>query len=371
MKILHLTHTYIETDSRILKEISCLAEAGHEVYGIGAGRSLGKKTKLRVDAKLQSIEIKMRNVDLLPKYMKRIFIFFEMFWRMVLASTKLRPEVIHCHDIIALIFGATTSLFVETKLIYDAHELESRMNGQTKLMSRFVLLAEKVIGRRIASVIVVSPSIQSWYRETLGWTNTSVILNSPLYPDAGIFKNSYLRDHFSIEEKKKIFLYSGMLREGRGLDLIVDIFNMPTIESHVVFMGDGDQLGKLKIIAETSDRIHFHDLVPHEEVVEVTRSADFGLCLIEKVSLSDYYCLPNKLFEYAFARVPVVASNFPDIRKVVEDHSLGVVCDFNAHSIFKTIRSLETGHLPFDFRGLSALSWDRQKYTLLALYGNL
>ena len=46
------------------------------------------------------------------------------------------------------------------------------------------------------------------------------------------------------------------------------------------------------------------------------------MCLIQNVSLSDYYCLPNKLFEYCFAEIPVLASNFPDISQTVEKYDL-------------------------------------------------
>jgi hypothetical protein len=69
----------------------------------------------------------------------------------------------------------------------------------------------------------------------------------------------------------------------------------------VVFLGYGELSQDLKRLAAEHPNIHVHDAVPHSQVVPIAQSADFGLCLVQDVSLSDYYCLPNKLFEYYFA----------------------------------------------------------------------
>ena len=75
--------------------------------------------------------------------------------------------------------------------------------------------------------------------------------------------------------------------------------------------------------------IHFHPLVPHHEVVNLIKSSDVGICFIENVSLSDYFCLPNKLFEYLFAGLNILGSNIPEIVKFITTNKVGTVCDLN------------------------------------------
>ena len=90
--------------------------------------------------------------------------------------------------------------------------------------------------------------------------------------------------------------------------------------------------------------------------------------MIEKVSLSDYYSIPNKLFEYAFAETPVLASNFPDISKIVNEYSLGRVCDLKVNSIIHEIMKIEAEDPYFKFHDLSELNWHNQEKKLLAIY---
>ena len=75
-----------------------------------------------------------------------------------------------------------------------------------------------------------------------------------------------------------------------------------------------------------ADRVVLAPPVPTGEVVRWAAGADVGLALIQNVSLSYFLSLPNKLFEYVAAGLPVVASDFPDLRRVVEERGLGTVC---------------------------------------------
>ena len=114
-----------------------------------------------------------------------------------------------------------------------------------------------------------------------------------------------------------------------------------------------------------------HDAVPHAEVVPIVKSADFGLCLVQNVSLSDYYCLPNKLFEYCFAGIPVLASDFPDIRSVITKYNIGECCDLVHDAIRKAVKDLENSDKKFYFSDLTPLSWQAQQSKLEILYAQI
>jgi hypothetical protein len=106
-------------------------------------------------------------------------------------------------------------------------------------------------------------------------------------------------------------------------------------------------------------------------VVSVVQSADVGICLIENVSLSDYFSLPNKLFEYAFSGVLVLASKFPDIEQVVSRYRLGVCADLEIESIVEAMARLKVqagGDVKVD---LSDISWVAQSARLSESYRRL
>lgn len=138
----------------------------------------------------------------------------------------------------------------------------------------------------------------------------------------------------------------------------------------MIFLGYGEYLERLEEIAKSEPNIHLHQAVEHHKVVEIASSADVGLCLVQNVSLSDYFCLPNKLFEYAFAGLPVLASDFPDIRQVVEDYSLGRCVDLTSESLREGIRWFvdERGNVKKPDADIKALSWQEQERKLVEFY---
>ena len=97
--------------------------------------------------------------------------------------------------------------------------------------------------------------------------------------------------------------------------------------------------------AEENNNIHFHSSVPYTEIIKYSSSADFGLNSIENICLSYYYCLPNKLFEYMQAGIPIITTPLPDCAEVVTSHDVGfVIKEFSVDAIRETM--LEASKMP-------------------------
>lgn len=367
-RVLHLTHTEIEYDSRILKEMSALVDAGYVVQGIG----IVGDTRLRTQkdksfkAELASINLKSRSFTFLPRKLRHFFTLVEFYMKLIPMAARRRPDVLHCHDTLVLPLGFVVKLLTGSKLIYDAHELESNKNGQSMFLGRMILLIEKMLWPFVDALIVVSPSIQSWYQKNVGKKKSEVILNSPEFIEVNGHSSGYLREKFNILGDRKVFIYIGVLGPGRGIDLLVEAFQ--GVSSHLVFLGYGEWLPRLLDLEKKFSNIHVHQPVPHSEVVPIAKSADVGLCLVESVSLSDYYCLPNKLFEYCFAKIPVLASDFPDIREVIQRHHIGLTCEQTVEALKGAILNIENNSPIFHFYEVEILSWDEQANKLKNLY---
>ncbi|PUE63751.1 glycosyltransferase [Arcobacter caeni] len=378
MKILHLTHTDILHDARILKEMQTITNSNraYNVHGIGVVLDEGSTaTSDSEGIDVHAIILKSRAWKFLPTVLRHILTLFELTFKMFFQALRLKPDVVHCHDTLVLPLGVVIKIFTRSKLIYDAHELESNRNGLSKSLGKMTLYTEKILWRYVDKLIVVSPSIQKWYKENLGGEKSSeVILNSPILKifDEQVDRN-YLRTKFLIPENSKIFIYVGILGIGRGIEDFLEVFKSRDINSHLVFCGYGEMKDDLTKISQRFKNIHLHDAVPHEKVVSIAKSADIGLCFVENVSLSDYYCLPNKLFEYAFAEIPVLASSFPDITTVVEKYKLGKCSDIDFDSMYKVIKEFEKMEtLPqINKDDLYDLSWAAQEKKLVRLYEDI
>lgn len=371
MNILHISHTDIRVDSRILKQMHSINMA-NSPYCVSAIGIVSQECEVENSngVSIDSITIQSSKLKFLPK-IRGIFIMLEMLFKMTLKAYRVKAKVVHCHDNTVLPVGVILKFLTNAKVIYDAHELESNKNGSKKLLTKITLLTERLLWKYIDKFITVSPSIEKWYMQNIGQKSSEIILNSPILEQHIPSHNTtYLRDHFSISKESRIFLYVGALVEGRGIDLLIEAFSTRGLTSSLVFLGSGRLSDELKKIATKRDNIYVHDVVPHEQVVSIAQSADVGLCLIQNISLSDYYCLPNKLFEYCFAQIPILASNFPDIAKVVEEYSLGKCTELEKESIYSAIKEFENlRKFPkIDSNELYELSWATQENKLIKLY---
>jgi Pyruvate/2-oxoacid:ferredoxin oxidoreductase gamma subunit len=375
-KILHISPTDIRYDSRILKELKAVKKIEDTtLVAYGIDDSEGHKYETENIPFIRIFNIATKNLKFLPRPIRYFVNLIEAFMRMVIPGIKYKPDVIHCHDTLYLPIAKAIKLFSGAKLIYDAHELESDKAGQSKILSKYTLFIEKMLWKDIDVLISVSPSIIDWYDKHLGKKKSVLILNSPLLDASQKEHNqsNYLREKFNIPEGKKIFLYLGIIsEEGRGVNLYLDVFQRKEVDSHIVFIGYGEYVDEIKKAAANNANIHYHPAVPHHQVVDVSRSADVGLCMIEAVSLSDYYCLPNKLFEYAFSELYILASNFPDIENVVEEYNLGKCSALDAENLFEIVKDIEYLDLSNrDKKDLYPLSWNFQETELIKMYNEI
>lgn len=375
IKVLHLTHTDVRLDSRILKELSAIRENKKILImaiGISDDNLLYSKLK-KVDKELKSLILYSKLFKSLSRRLTAYLCLLEFYIRLIWKGLLFRPKIIHCHDTLVLPVGVILSIFFNSKLIYDAHELESQKNGQTKILSKATLFIEKFSWRFVDLLITVSPSIIDWYQENLGDKESLLVLNSPQLKLENLHakSNNYLREKFNIPENCKIFIYLGIIVKGRGIDMYLNLFQSPEINSHLVFIGYGEDVTKVKEASLISKKIHYHPPVKHDEVVEIAKSADVGLAMIEAVSLSDYFCLPNKLFEYAFSGLFILTSDFPDMKKIVEDYDLGICSSLNIVEIKQKILEIEDIDIEHSKKDLYTLSWQFQSEKLIESYKHL
>ena len=228
-------------------------------------------------------------------------------------------------------------------LVYDSHELFTEvpeLNGRSFAKNTWLFI-EKMILPKLKYAYTVCKSIADVYYEKYG-IRMQVIRNLPQCSNhqADNKKAISLKQNF---KGKKIILYQGALNIGRGLEQA--ILAMQSIENAVLLIiGEGDIAEKLKNMVKTeklNHKVYFTGKIPLNELNAYTQIADTGLALQEDLSLSYRYVLPNRLFDYMHAEVPVLASVLPEMEKIINKHQTGIFTDnLNPESIANKLNEL-------------------------------
>jgi glycosyltransferase involved in cell wall biosynthesis len=374
-RVLHISNTDIERDSRIRKELKTLSELPDVQVSVVGVPDAAENGDAELDgARYRKVRLASRALKTFPRAIRYFFQMIEFTFKAVSAGREIKPNIVHCHDTFALPAGRILKKQWGCHLVYDAHELESDKNAQNAILSWATLQIEKVCWTQVDLLISVSDSIIEWYMRNLGPKPSVLVLNAPaIAADASADfdaqeRGTYFHEKYRIPAGSPVFVYLGLLSKGRGIEICLDAFAAGPADAHVVFIGFGHLEQSIIEYARRLPNIHFHEAVPHDQVVSLVRSADYGLCLVEKTSLSAYYCLPNKLFEYGFAGIPVLASRFPEMSRLVEQYSLGVCCDPDPNSVRAALSQLTQRGAMRVTSDISALSWEAQAARLTAAY---
>jgi glycosyltransferase involved in cell wall biosynthesis len=160
-------------------------------------------------------------------------------------------------------------------------------------------------------------------KKNYGTKNDLVIRNLPLFQKSNSPVN--FCDLLGINNSKKILLYQGVILLGRGIKMIFELIQS-TDEFIFVIVGGGEKLDYFKNLANEMnirEKVYFVGKIPQDKLIDYTAGAFIGLTLIENVSLSYYYALPNKLFEYMMAGIPIISTKLPQMEKIIEEYKIG------------------------------------------------
>lgn len=363
-------------ESRVLKETESIAKLipdGSEIIIAAANKS-----DLPALERLDNIRSIRRETIVLPKFVTgklKTIIYFPL-WLLVILWRYLprKPDVVNVHHAETLFLGFLFKLLAGSKLIYDPHELEAEKNGYGKCKKKLISFVERVFVPFANEVFVVNKSISEEYAKRYQCKAPHVLMNVPKLSKQSC-GSSLLRDSLDIPSDKKICLYLGGLMRGRGIEFILEAFSTNLGSDFVVvFVGYGPLQSLIEAHASSNSRVYFYPAVQPEQVLKVAASADVGLCLIESVSLSYFYCLPNKFFEYLFAGIPVVVSPLPEMLRLVDQYGIGVVLgEYRPESMFSAINAaaiIDKVTMQEKVELIRAVySWDAQESVLESVYG--
>lgn len=372
----HIYPSSFQFESRMLKETAtAIASGAIDEVVIVARWEDGLAEVEALDERRRVLRIRAKATQRYRGPASGLVMFTEWYIRAFVVIVRLRASILNPHSLPVLPLAAGVKLLTRCRLIYDTHELESATIGASRVRQRLGRLVERLLVRYADAVVVVNQSIGDWYQQRHPAARVLVVRNLPLRRTAPAARTDLLRHDLGIPDGDLVFLYQGVLYRGRGIELLTTIFEGMPADRHLVLLGYGELERPLRAIAELRANVHVHDAVPPTALAGYTASADVGLCLIENMCKSYYLSLPNKLMEFVHNSVPVVASNFPEMSRFLDETGAGWTTDVDEPSVRKLLESLTPAAIAAKRERASeaamGLSWESESEPLSDLYRSL
>ena len=349
----------LTTDQRVEKTCEALSEIGYDVVLVG--RKL--KTSLPIQKNYKTVRFRLlfnKGFLFYAEFNIRLFIF--------LLFTK--KNLLFSNDLDTLLPNYLLSLLQQKTLVFDSHELFSEIPELVTKprIKNFWLYLEKKLIPKLKNVITVSNSIKNHYLNLYG-VSATVVRNIPKIQKID-------PKEFDVNtDEKKIILYQGAVNIGRGIELMID--TMPLLDKYLfIVIGDGDILKELKEkvkLQNLNNKVKFLGKKSPEELKKLTLSASIGMSLEEDLGLNYRYALPNKVFDYLHANIPVIIADLPEMRALIEKYSFGeILTERSPEVLAKIIKQMTTKSYKKELAmAKEKLNWSKEKKKLTSIFFKL
>jgi len=367
-KVVHITTVHPSADIRIFnKECKTLARASYEVTLIAQ----------HIDNEI----VDGVNILALPKPRNRLNRILGLTWQAFRLALTEQADIYHFHDPELLMVGLLLKLFSNGKVIYDVHEDVPQqiltkywipLHLRTPIAMIFNVV-EKTAVQYLDCVVVATESIAEKFTRY----NPIVIHN---YPKMKMMAT--LQAQPTQEEKENILVYIGVISEIRGVFEMVHAFDCwdSNMNAHLDLIGkfETNNLKETLKMLPGYEHVRFLGWLSWHDAWQRAQKGIGGLVLFHPAP-NHVRSLPNKLFEYMAASLPIIASNFPSWKEIVEGNHCGLTVDpLNPKDISEAIKYLiqHPGEARLmGERGRKAVveryNWEKEGEKLLSLYGEL
>jgi glycosyltransferase involved in cell wall biosynthesis len=293
-----------------------------------------------------------------------------------------RSPILLSNDLDTLLPAWIVSKLKRRKLVYDSHEYFTEAEGLlgNPFAKQIWTAIEKRVFPGLQRVYTVNESIASIYRARYG-VAVKVVRNVPRLSQASLSvepgANPELRER--IGDRRVLIIQGAYFDRDRGA--MAAARAMEYLPEAVLFLiGSGLEWNEVAAQKEQwswKERILQYPRLPYAELKGYTAMADLGLSLDAAKCLNYYYSLPNKLFDYLHAGVPVLCSDLPELRRVVMEYQVGEVAgDLSPQALAASIRlcldpERLKGYRANTVRARRELNWEKEEKVLISLFSGL
>jgi len=290
-----------------------------------------------------------------------------------------KASVFHSNDLDTLPANFLASKIRRKSLAYDSHEYFTEVPELvTRPFTQNVWRKiEGLILPRMAEMFTVSEPIATLFRDKYN-IKVRLLRNMPRLALTSS-KKQFQGADFNLPDKKIILLQGAGINIDRGMEELIE--SMLFVDNAVlVIAGSGDVVPLLKeqtIKLKLQDKIIFFDKMPFEKLHGLTKLSYMGCSLDEATNINYELSLPNKLFDYIHAGVPILATNLVEVEKIIKEFNVGLIIkDISPKSIAASINSLlndEQKREEYHQNCLKArleLNWENEEKELISCYNS-
>ncbi|MFQ5733410.1 MAG: glycosyltransferase family 4 protein [Planctomycetaceae bacterium] len=293
------------------------------------------------------------------------------------------PDVVHCHDLTTIKVGAVhRRRSPDCRFVYDSHELTEHQEPFSWWHRRHLLGRQRRSGKWVDAYITVNDSLAAYSRKYHPYFPPAVVVKNATHPPVARVENDgRLHRAVGLSPEKKVLLFQGGFVPGRGLPTLLQAATLLPDDWRLVLMGWGPletELHELRdALPNGREMVRFIPAASQEELPFWTAGATVGTILYENTCLNHWFCSPNKLWEYANAGVPILASRFPEMESTIARNGTGWLLQMpaTARQIAERVRSISADDVAAKKRRCAEFvrrdNWSVYESRLLEMYGTL
>ena len=357
------------TDNRVNKSCMALIECGYDVTLVGR--------KLSNSLPIPNWTFKTIRLKMIFKKGPVFYFFFN--FRLFFVGLINKTDLFYANDLDTLAPMFLLSKLKKKPLIYDSHELfcEVPELKSSRIKKSIWQKLEGYIIPKLKTCITVNDSIAKIYEAKY---------NVPFYIIRNIsdFDQTFIpksRVQLSLPEDKKIILLQGAgINVDRGAEELIDA--MEFVQNAVLYIiGSGDVWENLKqkvlFNKNIQNKVVLINKLPKSELINYTFNADIGLSIDKNTNLNYLYSLPNKIFDYIQAEIPILASRLPEIENIILQYKIGdFIDDHNPKTIANKLNEMLYSQQLSSYKKYLAIAkkeitWKSEKEKLLTIIKNI
>jgi glycosyltransferase involved in cell wall biosynthesis len=357
------------TDQRVRRAATALNEAGYEVVVVG--RQL-KKSSTLFEKEYQIVRFKL--------WFERGFLFYMTYnLRLFFFLLFKKADILLSNDLDTLLPNYIISKIKAIPLVYDSHEYFTEVpeiQHRHFVKSTWQAIEQQIVPK-LKYAYTVNNSIAKLYFEKYH-IHFDVIRNVPFKIPVSTVSKEELRKELQLPMDRFIVILQGAgINIDRGAEEAVHSMKQ-LHDVLLLIVGDGDVVSALKQTVKDEklqEKVHFYPKQAIQTLMRYTQAADIGITLDKDTNLNYKFSLPNKIFDYIQAGIPILASNLPEIKNVIETYQIGeIVLDHNPTTIAKAIEEIKINSFQIATwrhnlqRAQQELNWSHEKEKLIALF---
>ena len=355
----------LSTDQRVKKVCGTLNSMNYDILLIGRKR----RTSLKLKRPYRTKRMKLI-------FNKGALFYAEFNIRLFILLVFSKVDIYHANDLDTLLANYLAAIIRRKPIVYDSHEYFTGVPEiqNKKLVKKVWQTIEQFIFPKLKHIITVNQSIAQLYKEEYN-KDLRILRNVPNKVETLKLKS---KSELNIAEDKDIIITQGAgININRGIEELVEAMQYLN-NVCLIIIGDGDVIPKLKkrvLELKLENSIIFKGRMPYHEMMQYTQHAKLGITIDKDTNRNYKYSLPNKLFDFIHAGIPILASKIIEVEKIIKKYQIGLFINNHepTHIANQIKYALDNKELMSEWKSNTTiatkeLNWEIEENTLKDLY---